>query len=166
MDCGCVIWDPLIVKLDEDTVLIYKDAIVFIKSIGGYANTPMILFQEVVKNLYEKIEEIIQNFENMKDGKLQEKYDTCIGWGCYVCINPEYGIIEFVKSKTKYCIICEGNVLRFRFMVKDFEDFLGEWEHIVNHMKLNEIETLCSLKNPCKKKSCYNCKVPPCVIWY
>ena len=146
---------------EKNVSLVYKDAMVLM-NLGKYEiGNPVILHKAIIKNMGEKITEIEQKVNELKTGKLEETYEIYIGNGYFFCLHPSCSAGQIVKynSVVKDVIVSIENLPCFTFTMKDLTDLLNEWSDIEKHMKIEEMKTTCTPKQPCEEKTCYNCKL-------
>ena len=139
--------------------LCFDDGLVLVTVDYGWGKeeeSRMILYRNVLKNLEERLKDIVAKLEEMKNDKLEEMYRVYIGGRIYVILDPicKEVIFREYESIDRDCLKTS-----FIFNMNDFEKFLTEWPVNVDHMKMSEMHTSCSPLHPCIDDGCLNCKM-------
>ena len=103
--------------------LCFDDALVLVTVHDGVENieSRIILYCNVIKNLEEQMNDIIANFQQMKNDGLEEIYKVYVGDGTYVSLSPIYEEVIFTKYESTHTGYFKNT---FIFNMNHFEKFL------------------------------------------
>lgn len=131
---------------------------------GGYErdeNRSATLSLPVVKNFYDKITEIYEKVQQLKNGELEEKVSYYIGDGYYISLTPDYKCVllrKHYRPPFDTTQILPG-LPGFVFKLDEFENFYIEFAEISNLMQLDSVELPCNPDIRCADILCKNCKI-------
>ena len=138
----------------QNTVAIcFDDALVLLTvSEDETVEGSIVLQPNVMKNLDERMDDIMEKFLLMQNDELDQIYEVYIGDRTFVTLDPTYGFVVFAKYESDF--LADS----FVFNTKQFVEFIKEWTANVAHMKIHELQTSCSPLHPCAHDGCFNCK--------
>ena len=145
-----------------------KDSVAFISFEplpgGGYErdeNRSVVLSLALVKNLYDKIDEIREKVQLLKTGNLEEKASYLLGDGYYICLTPGYKCVLLRKYyRAPYDLnVIQPGLPGFVFKLDEFENFYMEFAEIIKLMELDTVKMPCNPDEPCEDKLCKKCKI-------
>ena len=140
----------------ENTVAIcFEDALVLltVSENDQTVESSIVLYPNVMKNLDERMDDIMEKLLLMQNDELEQIYEVYIGDRTFVTLDPTYGFVVFAKYENDF--LADS----FVFNTKQFAEFNKEWVANVAHMKIHELQTSCSPLHPCAHDGCFNCKI-------
>ena len=154
-------WYNALFEMQEEEVvqnsvaICFDDALVLltVSEDDQTVESRIVLSPNVMKNLDERMHEIMEKFLLMQNGELEQNYEVYIGDRTFVTLEPSYGFVVFAKYGSDFFPDS------FVFNTKQFAEFNKEWAANVAHMKIHELQTFCSPLHPCAHDGCFNCKI-------
>ena len=145
-------------------VLCYRDALALITFKPGGICThdcekSVVLNKHQMKNLMDKIDEVKEKVELMKNNLLDVTYKTYIGKYMYIVADPWFKTVAIRRYERMTDGTVEGTVPAYTFDILDFNEFCARLERMKQHLKLDEFMRGCCPSMPCNSAVCYDCKM-------
>ena len=145
-------------------VLCYRDALALITfKPGGICRhdceKTVVLNQHQMKNLLDKIDEVKEKVEKMKNNSLDQTYKAYIGRYMFIVADPWFKTVSIRKYEKLTDGSLQGTVPAYTFDIVDFNEFCARLARMKDHLKLEQFIRGCCPSLPCNSAVCLDCKI-------